>query len=625
MLPPAPRTGASAAAERLAAVAARALWPAVSRLSTRFARPPFQPTWAPAPLIRSGQTTAPPFGWPRQTDSLCPECVRLLREAVACGRLALEDVKHDRTCLIKAHIVERDGRVLMVKRCPMHGEFEDVLSIDAEFLGRIERLFAGRDFEADGGSCRDHGVSSVRYGRGAVLTVDLTNRCNLNCQPCFMDASSNGGASDLDWNEIRALLDRCVEMRPRRQMSVQFSGGEPTLSPHFLDSIRYARDLGYFCVQCASNGVRFGQDASFCHDAKAAGLRLCYLQFDGVPDAPASAAGSQTNLAALKQRAVDNLHAAGIDVVLVPTIVGGRNNDQIGRIIEFAIRNAEKITVVSFQPVSFSGRYESIDPDLRRQQRYTLSHLVHDVRAQLGMTEPLRDWFPLSSMNPFSDLVDLVLGPSAEFGALKCGCHPHCGVGTVLLVHKHTGRAIPVTRFLDLERLLDDLRAVTDAGHGRLATLAQAGLAVLRNLRPDELPEGYGMLQLLRQLTSQVGASGDRIGATEGDSTSYPWRFLFVAGMWFQDLYTYDFRRTEMCIIPYGTPHGEISFCAYNTGIGWRQLLGHARCAATTDMEAKPAHRPAAAGRNLRTRHESPPGAALLKPERSHKRLPVVD
>src|SRR2546422_10212356 len=52
-----------------------------------------------------------------------------------------------------------------------------------------------------------------------------------------------------------------------------------------------------------------------------------------------------------------------------------------------------------------------------------------------------------------------------------------------------------------------------------------------------------------------------------------PWNFLFVAGMWFQDLFNYDFRRTEMCIIPYATQQGEISFCAYNTGIGWRKII----------------------------------------------------
>ncbi len=50
-------------------------------------------------------------------------------------------------------------------------------------------------------------------------------------------------------------------------------------------------------------------------------------------------------------------------------------------------------------------------------------------------------------------------------------------------------------------------------------------------------------------------------------------RVLCVEGMWFQDLFNYDFRRTEMCVIPYGTQEGEISFCAYNTGVGWRQIV----------------------------------------------------
>ena len=48
---------------------------------------------------------------------------------------------------------------------------------------------------------------------------------------------------------------------------------------------------------------------------------------------------------------------------------------------------------------------------------------------------------------------------------------------------------------------------------------------------------------------------------------------LFIAGMWFQDLFNYDFRRTEMCIIPYATQMGEITFCAYNTGVGWRKII----------------------------------------------------
>jgi hypothetical protein len=51
------------------------------------------------------------------------------------------------------------------------------------------------------------------------------------------------------------------------------------------------------------------------------------------------------------------------------------------------------------------------------------------------------------------------------------------------------------------------------------------------------------------------------------------WNAMIIAGMWFQDLFNYDFRRTELCIIPYGTQEGEISFCAYNTGMGWRNII----------------------------------------------------
>ena len=59
------------------------------------------------------------------------------------------------------------------------------------------------------------------------------------------------------------------------------------------------------------------------------------------------------------------------------------------------------------------------------------------------------------------------------------------------------------------------------------------------------------------------------------------WNFLFIAGMWFQDLFNYDFRRTEQCIIPYATQEGEISFCAYNTGIGWRNIIEKMHMTAT--------------------------------------------
>jgi uncharacterized radical SAM superfamily Fe-S cluster-containing enzyme len=325
-------------------------------------------------------------------------------------------------------------------------------------------------------------------------------------------------------------------------------------------------------VQCASNGIRFAQEPEFCDQARKAGLRLCYLQFDGVTN-EANQHRKIKNLYDVKLRAIENLAAAGVDVVLVVTVVNGVNNDQVGRIVQFAVENADKVTVVAFQPVSFTGRDEDISPERRQAQRYTLTHLAHDMRDQLGATEPLRDWFPLSAMNPFSDVVDNMMGDTAEFGALKCGCHPNCGIGTVLLVNKRTKQMVPINDFLNVERLLADFQNIADAGHSRTRTLLLMALALIRNFRPDTAPPGYGLLEFTRQALSQMGAKGDGVGDSEGDADEFDWRFLFVAGMWFQDLFNYDFRRTEMCIIPYGTQMGEISFCAYNTGVGWRQIV----------------------------------------------------
>ena len=359
-------------------------------------------------------------------------------------------------------------------------------------------------------------------------------------------------------------------------MSIQYSGGEPTLSPHFLDAIRYARDVGYFCVQCATNGIRFAQEPGFaqkCHDA---GLRLAYLQFDGVTN-EANSFRKVGNLYDVKLRAIEELSKAGIDVVLVVTVVNGVNNDQVGPIVEFAVENADKVTVVSFQPVSFTGRDENITPELREQQRYTLSHLAHDIKNQTGITEPHRDWFPLSALSPFGDICDLIDGPDTDFGQLKCGCHPNCGIGTVLFVNKKTKQMVPLLEFLDVEGLLADMKAIFDGSENPAWAKAQLVAALLRHYKPERAPEGFHLHTLIKQFLSQTGVAH----AGEDDAAQYDWRVLFVAGMWFQDLFNYDFRRTEMCIIPYGTQMGEISFCAYNTGIGWRNIIEKMKANAT--------------------------------------------
>src|ERR1700686_36334 len=555
--------------------------------------PSFTPKWSDKPLLKSWEKTKPTLGWPRQTDSLCPDCVKEAREAIIHGKKDWRDLMNEKVGEIKAQIIERDGEVWMVKDCPIHGHYEDMMAKDVKFLSWIEKNFPGRDIRSHNDEkLHNHGSSTIKHGRGSVLTVDLTNRCNMMCDPCFMDANQVGFVHELTWDDIKMVLDNAITIKPRRQMSVQFSGGEPTISPYFLDAVRYARKVGYNSVQAATNGIEFAKRPEFAKEAAEAGLRYADLQFDGIGNA-ANAHRRVGNLFDVKLRAIENLHSAGVDIVPVVTIVNGVNNDQVGRIIEFALDNPKTINFLSFQPVSFTGRDEEVTPERRAAQRYTLSHLAHDVKNQTGIGEPVRDWFPISFMGSFTDWADVTHGAEKEFGQLTCGCHPNCGVGMAIMIDKETKEAVPVTAFLKAEQLAKDIASVSDAGRGRFLSVFGMALALVRNYDSFKSPTHFKLTDLLRKFDKTFGATKSaekgKYGKVEGDRTmddiakrrADRWNFLFIAGMWFQDLFNYDFRRTEMCIIPYATQQGEVSFCAYNTGVGWRNIIEKMHMTAT--------------------------------------------
>ena len=570
-------------------VAAAGAWAVFERLNKINQNPSFTPKWSEKPLLKSWQKVKPPLGWPRETDSLCPTCVREARQAIIDGKKPVSDLLNEKVGEIKATIIERDGKILMVKDCPLHGHFEDVMAIDAPFFKHLEEVFPGSDIHAHNDEkLHNHGSSTIKYGRGSVLTIDLTNRCNMMCDPCFMDANQVGFVHELSWEDIQTLLDNAISIKPKRQMSVQFSGGEPTLSPYFLDAVRYAKKVGYNSVQAATNGIEFAKSADFAKAAAEAGLRYAYLQFDGIGNA-ANSHRLVGNLFDVKLRAIENLWNNGVDIVPVTTIVNGVNNEQVGRIVQFALDNPKKINFLSFQPVSFTGRDEEVTNERREAQRYTLSHLAHDVKNQTGIGEPIRDWFPISFMSTFTDWADLVHGPQSEWGQLTCGCHPNCGIGMAVMIDKETKEAKPVTAFLNGARLAKDIAQVNDAARGKFLSVAGLALALMRNYDPFESPTHFKLSDLMKKFDKTFGATGKNYGKVTKDRTSADidlrrsdrWNFLFIAGMWFQDLFNYDFRRTERCIIPYATQEGEISFCAYNTGIGWRNIIEKMHMTAT--------------------------------------------
>jgi uncharacterized radical SAM superfamily Fe-S cluster-containing enzyme len=575
--------------EKAVTLAAGAAWQVFDRLNQINQKAAFTPKWSDKPILKSYQKTKPPLGWPRTTDSLCPKCVPEIRQQIVDGKVPHEILLNEKVGEIKAQVIERDGKILMVKDCPVHGHFEDVMAIDTKFFKHLEDVFPGRDIRAHADEkLHNHGSSTVKHGRGSVLTVDLTNRCNMMCDPCFMDANQVGFVHELTWEDIQTLLDNAISIKPRRQMSVQFSGGEPTISPYFLDAVRYARKVGYNSVQAATNGIEFAKRPEFCKESAVAGLRYAYLQFDGIGNA-ANSHRAVGNLFDVKLRAIENLHSNGVDIVPVTTIINGINNEQVGRIIQFALDNPKKISFLSFQPVSFTGRDEAVTDERRTAQRYTLSHLAHDVKDQIGMGEPIRDWFPISFMSTFSDWADLIHGPEADWGQLSCGCHPNCGIGMAVMIDKETKEFRPVTAFLNAERLAKDVARVNDAGRSKFWSVVGVALALLRNYDPFQAPSSFKLTDMLAKFDKCFGATGRDYGKVGPDRTLADvekrrqdrWNFLFIAGMWFQDLFNYDFRRTEQCIIPYATQEGEISFCAYNTGVGWRNIIEKMHMTAT--------------------------------------------
>jgi hypothetical protein len=556
------------------------LWRAIQAVNTRLpeGRLP-HPGWAPDRMPKSRQRTSPPLGFPRVTDSLCPRCIPEARAKVVSGKIGLPLLADGYLGKIKAEIVEENGRILMRKVCERHGPFEDVLSTNPAFTRRIEGLFFGRDFEvSDDLNIHRHGCSSIKYGRGTVLTVDLTNRCNMMCGPCFMDANQVGYVHEPSFEEVKAILDRAVSFKPRRQVIVLFSGGEPTLSPWFLDSVAYAKKLGFYRILAATNGIRFAQSEEFTRQAREAGLHGTYLQFDGTTNEKNRHRGV-TNLLDVKLHAIDNMARVGMKTTLVTTIINGINNDAVGPIVDFAIHNVDKVQTVVFQPISFSGRDEQIDDETRYQQRYTLSQMVEDLRAQLRADwNPMRDWFPLSAYSAFTSVMDILQGPDAPWGWSSCNCHPDCGVFSLMVINRRTHEWTPLFKFFDYERFIRDVATITDTARGKTLTAAQLALAILRNYKAKEAPRGFPLSQILNLFKpSSERSDSDRNDRMKTRSGQDQWRVLCVEGMWFQDLWTYDFRRTEMCVIPYGTEEGEISFCAYNTGVGWRQIveIGH--------------------------------------------------
>ncbi|HUS48193.1 MAG TPA: radical SAM protein [Phycisphaerae bacterium] len=487
---------------------------------------------------------------PRTVETLCPQCA-----AIILGR-----------CFVQ------DGAVFIEKTCPEHGYFRDCINSDVLLYSKaawwtfeehpgqeFPQVTGGRHCPSDCGLCNQHLSSSC------LAQIDLTNRCNMHCPVCFANAGAAGFVFEPPYDEVVRELRTLRELRPTPSTAVQFTGGEPTIHPDFLRIASAARDMGFSHIQIATNGIRIA-DPAFARAAADAGLHTLYLQFDGVGEAPYRQTRNSPGIWKKKLAAIENCRKTGMKVCLVPTILKGVNDDQVGEIFRFAVANIDVISAISYQPVAFTGR---ISGEERVARRYTLGDLAHDIGKASGASA-LRDMYPLSIVVPLGQILEGLSGRPK----IRPSCHPDCAFGTYFLVSPE-GKAYAFPQVVNVEGMFTEMNRVAARirRRGRATWLDKWRTLRMfkRHFNEAAAPPG---LTVRRFVNSLYGLMDKGVGRGAGENLTY--RTLLCAGMHFQDRYNYDVERAKRCVILYSTPAGVFPFCTFNCGPSYREIVERA-------------------------------------------------
>ena len=402
---------------------------------------------------------------------------------------------------IPANLVQEENRnIYLEKSCPEHGDFRCMV-----WQGTLdfEQWISGTDpMEEEGGhACPENCGICAEHESGTCCTLlEVTKRCNLRCRYCFADGGS--GDDDPTLEEMKTAIDSIVSQCG--QPLLQFSGGEPTLRDDLPELVRYAKEAGCSYTQLNTNGIRLAQDPTFAKKLKEAGLDIVFLQFDGTQDCIYETLRGKP----LLQTKLDAVHACSelrIGVTLVPTVVQGVNDKNLGEIIRLAVSHAPAVRGIHFQPVSYFGRYPK---NQSFQERYTLDRLVTDISEQTGI-------------------------PAESFMPSRCD-HPLCGFHANFLIER--------------DGELKPLAMATHSSHSRGSARVNREYIARNWIRsgPDSLPEK------------------DFSGEMDFDTFLYRVRngSLTLTAMAFQDAMNFNIERLRRCSL-HVYDQGKIKpFCA---------------------------------------------------------------
>ena len=481
----------------------------------------------------------------RVTGSLCPECIEE----------GIEKAKID------AVIYEEDGKVWMIKECPKHGIIKELYWGDYEMYERARR-YADAGIKLENPDVKkslseikcpnDCGLCAKHKSHTNLGNIVATNRGDLRCWYCFFFAKEGEAIYEPTLEEIRMMLRRMKNQKPVSCNAIQITGGEPALREDVVEIVRICKEEGFDHVQFNTNGIEFSRNLKLIKDMKKAagneGSLIAYLSFDGLT--PETNPKNYWEIPDV----LKNCRKAGVDIVLVPTVIRGINDHELGDIIRFAFDNNDIIRGVNFQPVSLVGRMPRKE---RESRRITIPDACRKIEEQTNGDIGMEDFFTVPSISSITNFIEAI----KDRPKYRLSAHFACGVATYLF--RDGDRMIPITRFVDVPGLfkyLDELAEKIRSSRFKKAGKTISSLRLLWKISEfiDEKKKPKN-LSIVKLLTNAFGTGNF------SDIAEFQLHSLFVGMMHFQDLYNYDVDRVERCCIHYAVPDGRlIPFCAFN-------------------------------------------------------------
>lgn len=425
------------------------------------------------------------------TESLCPICFK----KIPAQRVAVGD------------------KIYLEKECPTHGQFKTLIwngkpDIGTWIRNKIPTQPKVCFTPVEKGCPFDCGLCSEHRQHTCTALIEVTMRCNLQCNFCFA-SSGEARSQDPDLHKIEFLYKSVL--KAGGPYNIQLSGGEPTVRDDLPEIIRLGHAMGFHFIQVNTNGLRIGEDEEFVKELKSAGLDSIFLQFDGTHDVIYQKLRGK-KLLATKIKAIENCKKYNLGVVLVPTLVPNVNVNNIGEMIDFAVKRLPTVRGIHFQPVSYFGRYPH---EPKENERITIPDVIRAIEAQT------RGRIKRESFRP----------PGCENSL--CSFHGN-------YIYKETGDLLPITRH-------------STACCGK-AEKAEEGAEKARQF-------------VARNWSARENQSYNNKETMDWDDILEHIRnYSFsISGMAFQDVWNFDLERVKDCCIHIVSLDGRlIPFCAYN-------------------------------------------------------------